>query len=169
MSFQIRPQLHDQLHEKLRHRPHRVAGIVANVAAGLVAGLVMGAAASTATADVLTTPPAPSASEQANRPTRGMSMEKVEALFGAPVRRQPAVGEPPITRWQTSQPRRPAQTSQPRRPNPDVPARTSRPRHPGQRSSQTSTAHRDRVVDPVIASLLPDSASIGARSRVPLW
>ena len=91
MSFQIRPQLHDQLHEKLRHRPHRVAGIVANVAAGLVAGLVMGAAASTATADVLTTPPAPSASEQANRPTRGMSMEKVEALFGAPVRRQPAV------------------------------------------------------------------------------
>jgi hypothetical protein len=100
MSFQIRPQLHDQLHEKLRHRPHRVAGIVANVAAGLVAGLVMGAAASTATADVLTTPPAPSASEQANRPTRGMSMEKVEALFGAPVRRQPAVGEPPITRWE---------------------------------------------------------------------
>lgn len=33
------------------------------------------------------------------RPPRGMSMKSVEARFGAPVNRQPAVGQPPITRW----------------------------------------------------------------------
>jgi hypothetical protein len=27
-------------------------------------------------------------------------MDKVEAKFGAPSRRVPAVGEPPITRWE---------------------------------------------------------------------
>ena len=41
----------------------------------------------------------------ATSPTRGMSMEKVEANFGAPSRRVPAVGggttaQPPITRWE---------------------------------------------------------------------
>lgn len=35
-----------------------------------------------------------------NHPTRGMSMEKVEAAFGAPSNREPAVGQPPITRWE---------------------------------------------------------------------
>lgn len=33
------------------------------------------------------------------RPSRGMSMKSVEARFGAPANRQPAVGQPPITRW----------------------------------------------------------------------
>jgi len=33
------------------------------------------------------------------RPTRGMRMSAVEARFGAPQDRHPAVGEPPITRW----------------------------------------------------------------------
>jgi hypothetical protein len=32
-------------------------------------------------------------------PDRGMSMDQVEARFGAPYEVQPAVGEPPITRW----------------------------------------------------------------------
>jgi hypothetical protein len=32
-------------------------------------------------------------------PTRGMRMSTVEARFGAPQNRHPAVGEPPITRW----------------------------------------------------------------------
>jgi hypothetical protein len=41
-----------------------------------------------------------SASESAARPTRGMSMDKVEATFGSPSRRVPAVGTPPITRWE---------------------------------------------------------------------
>ena len=34
-----------------------------------------------------------------NRPRRGMTMKAVEARFGAPPQRQPAVGKPPITRW----------------------------------------------------------------------
>jgi hypothetical protein len=36
----------------------------------------------------------------AERPARGASMDKVEATFGAPTRRVPAVGNPPITRWE---------------------------------------------------------------------
>lgn len=51
-----------------------------------------------ASADELRMTPAPEASK--DRPTRGMSMEKVEATFGAPTRRVPAVGDPPITRWE---------------------------------------------------------------------
>jgi hypothetical protein len=35
-----------------------------------------------------------------DRPARGMSMEKVEAVYGAPSRRDAAIGEPPITRWE---------------------------------------------------------------------
>jgi hypothetical protein len=35
-----------------------------------------------------------------NQPARGMSMEKVEAAFGAPSNRVAAVGNPPITRWE---------------------------------------------------------------------
>ena len=81
MSFQIRPKLRTKLPQ-------------------LLAGLVVSIAASTALADELTTPPAPTASEQAGRPARGMSMDKVEATFGAPSSRTPAVGEPPISRWE---------------------------------------------------------------------
>ena len=33
------------------------------------------------------------------RPSRGMSMEQVEASFGMPSSQHGAVGEPPITRW----------------------------------------------------------------------
>jgi hypothetical protein len=36
----------------------------------------------------------------ANRPARGMSMQKVEATFGAPASRVPPVGSPPISRWE---------------------------------------------------------------------
>lgn len=35
----------------------------------------------------------------AERPTRGLSMDSVEARWGAPVSRSPATGTPPITRW----------------------------------------------------------------------
>ncbi len=51
-----------------------------------------------AMADELTMTPAPEASR--DRPARGMTMDKVEATYGAPSRRIPAVGEPPITRWE---------------------------------------------------------------------
>ena len=33
------------------------------------------------------------------RPGRGTTMQQVEARFGAPAKRYPAVGKPPITRW----------------------------------------------------------------------
>ena len=33
------------------------------------------------------------------RPTRGMTMSEVESRFGAPREKYPAVGKPPITRW----------------------------------------------------------------------
>jgi hypothetical protein len=33
------------------------------------------------------------------RPVRGMSMTDVEGRFGAPAQKHPAVGQPPITRW----------------------------------------------------------------------
>jgi len=49
-------------------------------------------------AEELAVPPA--ASDPADRPARGMTMEKVEAKFGAPANRVPAVGEPPISRWE---------------------------------------------------------------------
>ena len=79
MSFQIRPKLRSKL--------------------PWLAALAVSAAATAVQADELTTPPAPSASQQTNVPARGTSMEKVEAQFGAPSERLPAVGEPPITRW----------------------------------------------------------------------
>lgn len=62
-------------------------------------GLALGtAAATTAMADELQMPS--SDSTAAERPARGLTMDKVEAKFGAPARRVPAVGEPPITRWE---------------------------------------------------------------------
>ena len=33
-------------------------------------------------------------------PARGMSMDEVAAKFGAPVTKVPAVGKPPIARWE---------------------------------------------------------------------
>ena len=56
------------------------------------------ALSSAAGAETLTTPHAPS--ESGDRPSRGMSMEKVEATYGAPANRVAPVGDPPITRWE---------------------------------------------------------------------
>ncbi len=33
-------------------------------------------------------------------PKNGMTMKKVEMWFGEPLKRYPAVGDPPITRWE---------------------------------------------------------------------
>lgn len=38
--------------------------------------------------------------DQADRPSGGLSMGDVEARFGEPLRKFPAVGNPPITRWE---------------------------------------------------------------------
>lgn len=42
---------------------------------------------------------APQVSAPVKLPPRGSTMNTVEAAFGAPSQREPAVGEPPITRW----------------------------------------------------------------------
>jgi hypothetical protein len=47
----------------------------------------------------------PAASSGADKPASGMSMGSVEAKYGAPTKRVPAVGgasaqQPPITRWE---------------------------------------------------------------------
>lgn len=41
-----------------------------------------------------------SASEATSHPARGMTMARVESAFGAPTSRAPAIGQPPITRWE---------------------------------------------------------------------
>jgi hypothetical protein len=47
----------------------------------------------------------PNPAASSDKPTSGMSMQSVEAKYGAPSRRVPAVGggtaaQPPITRWE---------------------------------------------------------------------
>lgn len=36
-------------------------------------------------------------------PTRGMTMENVEANFGSPANKRAPIGDPPITRWEYSE------------------------------------------------------------------
>ena len=43
--------------------------------------------------------PAAAATSTGDHPERGMKMDAVEARYGAPATRYPAVGQPPITRW----------------------------------------------------------------------
>ena len=38
--------------------------------------------------------------EEPGKPRRGMTQERVEAEFGNPQSRKPAVGDPPISRWE---------------------------------------------------------------------
>jgi hypothetical protein len=56
------------------------------------------ALSSAALGETLNTPSAPAADDA--RPSRGMTMDKVEARFGAPANRVSPVGDPPITRWE---------------------------------------------------------------------
>jgi hypothetical protein len=73
----------------------RTLGTVAALAAGLTALLAAAAQAETiAVDDQVSVRPSDVA-----RPARGMTMKNVEAKFGAPQERHPAVGQPPITRW----------------------------------------------------------------------
>jgi hypothetical protein len=81
MRFQIRP--------KLRSKLPVLAALALSCSAVI---------SSAAQADELRTPRV--TSESPDRPARGMSMEKVEAAFGAPTNRGSPVGEPPITRWE---------------------------------------------------------------------
>lgn len=76
----------------------RPASWILYTLAGLTLATGPLAAVSRAQADELQLTTEPQGS--ATRPARGMSMEKVEATFGAPSNRVPAVGQPPITRWE---------------------------------------------------------------------
>ncbi|MEX2495669.1 MAG: hypothetical protein WD448_06245 [Woeseia sp.] len=65
--------------------------------AALVGGFAGGAGADTL--DMRGTDSA-SRFEEAGKPTRGMTQARVEANFGEPQSRAPAVGDPPISRWE---------------------------------------------------------------------
>jgi len=71
------------------------ATLAAGLAAALLMALTLSARADTiAEDDQVSVRPSDIA-----RPARGMTMQAVEAKFGAPQQRYPAVGEPPISRW----------------------------------------------------------------------
>lgn len=70
----------------------------------LWAAIVLAILNSPLTAEVLKVPrPAPvsqsGAAVNVSMPARGMRMDDVEAKFGKPAEKLPAVGDPPITRW----------------------------------------------------------------------
>lgn len=65
----------------------------------IVCGLLLGASAAYAEVLLLDEITAARATSS-ERPARGTSMDSVEARFGMPTSRQPAVGDPPITRWE---------------------------------------------------------------------
>lgn len=66
--------------------------VLALALAGAVAGFA-------AQAEELSVPANASSSAPSQRPERGARMTSVEQHFGAPSTRYPAVGQPPITRW----------------------------------------------------------------------
>jgi hypothetical protein len=70
----------------------KVRIVIALLVASLMAGVA--AAETVVVGGRLTVEPSTIA-----RPTRGMHMAQVEKRFGAPMTRHPAVGRPPITRW----------------------------------------------------------------------
>lgn len=65
----------------------------------LACGMACGLALAPSLAQNLQMAEPPAAEARANLPVRGTSMSQVEARFGAPTERYPAVGQPPITRW----------------------------------------------------------------------
>ncbi len=64
---------------------------------GLLLALIAFTGAGVASADVLSLKA--NAMRDVARPMRGMDMHRVEQQFGIPVEKYPAVGKPPITRW----------------------------------------------------------------------
>lgn len=59
----------------------------------------------TSTADDIRIPVGEQAKDQipVDMPTKGMSKERVKALFGEPLEEIPAKGQPPISRWKYQQ------------------------------------------------------------------
>jgi hypothetical protein len=71
---------------------HRILLISAAWAAVTLAGL--------AQADILAVESGLAVKESATAPSRGMTMSQVAGKFGAPASKVPAVGTPPISRWE---------------------------------------------------------------------
>ena len=65
----------------------------------LACGMACGLALAPSLAQNLQMADPPAAEARASLPVRGTSMSQVEARFGAPTERHPAIGQPPITRW----------------------------------------------------------------------
>lgn len=65
-----------------------------------VAAALLGASLSTSADELLIETIRAEQGSQMQRPDRGMTMERVRANFGSPSSTRPAVGDPPITRWQ---------------------------------------------------------------------
>ncbi|HTW37091.1 MAG TPA: hypothetical protein VMD49_00815 [Steroidobacteraceae bacterium] len=78
----------------------RVRAIVSFGCAALAAGLCAVLVASRTLAETIIVNDKVTVRESnVARPKRGMRMPQVERQFGAPATRHPAVGKPPITRW----------------------------------------------------------------------
>ena len=77
------------------HRNLMIAAVFAMGAAGLTGMAGVGRAETVAVPDGI----AVKESDVAT-PTRGMSMDQVASKFGAPATKVPAVGNPPISRWE---------------------------------------------------------------------
>ena len=70
------------------------------LAAMCLAGALLSCAAGIASAEVLVVNDQLQIRDSAlERPQRGATKDQVEARYGAPTTRHPAVGAPPITRW----------------------------------------------------------------------
>ncbi len=73
----------------------------------IASSVLLFAVALPAQADVLSiaepTYRTPNSAEGVLRPSRGMSMDQVEAKFGSAIEKRAAIGEPPITRWRYPQ------------------------------------------------------------------
>ena len=77
------------------HRHLRIAAVIALSTAGLAGMAASGLAETIVVPDGI----AVKQSDVAT-PARGMSMGQVTSKFGAPVSKVPAVGNPPISRWE---------------------------------------------------------------------
>lgn len=66
----------------------------------ITTAIVLSTCGLAAMADEVALPAGSAATAPANTPSRGVTMNKVEAAFGAPAQRSAPVGKPPITRWE---------------------------------------------------------------------
>jgi hypothetical protein len=76
---------------------HRNLKVAAVLAAGLTG---LGSAGSVRAETIATDTGIAVKQSDVAAPTRGMSMDQVASKFGAPVAKVPAVGRPPISRWE---------------------------------------------------------------------